>query len=155
MTPRWMHHLFTTAAIIGIFGWGFLIVIWMWWTLQPTVLPRVTEPMPVLNENNEVGVGDTLLVQLSITKLKEQTPIDSSRYISCASGNLITLTAAPTKLPVGSYEVISDDVIIPERLSVGDTCTFEITIVYEINPIRTESVTFKSELFTIVDGEKA
>lgn len=153
MTPRWMHHLFTTAAIIGIVGWMFLIVIWAWWTLQPVTLPTVTEPMPVLNENKELHAGDILLVKLNVSKPEEQTPVDSSRYIACRSGNLITLTAAPTKLPIGQYEIISDDIKIPSRITIGDVCTFEITIIYEINPIRTESVTFISEPFTIIPSD--
>lgn len=154
MMPRWMHHLFTTSAIIGICGWFFLIFLFSWWFLQPVSLPTVKEPMPVLNVNDEVAIGETLYVKLTINKPVELSPINSSRFLACTSGNLVTLTSAPIKLPVGSYDIISEDVIVPAKIAPGDECVYEIHITYQINPIRREIVQFQSEPFAVLEGER-
>lgn len=150
MMPRWITFLFAWAAIVGLSGWTVLITLWGWWTFQPVVLPSVAEPIPILNFRNEVSVGQNLLLRLEVNKVVNLNAISSARYIACDSGNLITLTAAPIRLPIGSYSVITQDIVIPAKATVGDRCVYSLDIVYQINPIRQESVHFESEPFIII-----
>lgn len=147
----WRHKLFVSGALIGILGWIVLLLLYTFWMLQPTGFPNVKEPLPVLNQNKEVGVGETLIVQLDVEKTAPLAPISSTRYLSCESGNLVTLTGSPTRLPLGKYTLIVDDIKIPNKILPNDTCVFEIVVLYQINPVRQEELTLTSEVFTVTE----
>ena len=143
--------LFGVAAVVGIVGWLLLLSLWGWWTLQPANLPSVTEPMPVLNEDREVAIGEPLLLQLQVVKTAELTAVSTGRWLACESSNLVTLTSLdPVNLPVGEYTVVADSIILPAKITPGDTCTAVIRVTYRINPMRVESVEFDSEPFTVL-----
>lgn len=147
---KWLYTVFALSAILGISGWLFLIGIFIFWTLEDVKFPTIKEPIPVLNENNEVAIGDELLMTFDITKLVDIAPIGSARYLECQSGNLVTLTSSPINLPVGTYTVTARSVTIPNKLSVGDVCTFVIQATYEVNPLKKHTDRFQSEPFTII-----
>jgi hypothetical protein len=145
-----MYWVFVSAAVVGIGGWLLVLSVWVWWMLQPVSLPTVDEPIPVLNANNEVAIGETLLMSLEVSKPQELAPTNAQRFIECQSGNLVTLTAAEVNLPVGEYEIISDTIVLPAKVSAGDTCRAVYIIGYQINPVRYEETQFVSEWFAVL-----
>ena len=147
--------LFGAAAVIGIAGWVGLLALWGWWSLQPVALPTVTEPMPVLNPNREVAIGDPLLLQLDVVKQQELDAVGTSRYLACESSNLVTLTSMTAiNLPVGEYTVIADSIVLPAKITPGDVCRAVISVTYHVNPIRDDDVEFTSEPFTVLPAEE-
>jgi len=151
--PDHVQKFFLVAAFVGIGGWLLLLFLVAFWHLVPSTLPNVTQPLPILNENSQVAVGETLIVQLDVVKTVETEVESSTRYITCDSGNLVTLTSNPTNLPVGAYTIISDSVVLPNKVSVGDICTMNFRITYRINPMRVENLVLSSEPFTVVEGK--
>lgn len=141
---------FLTAAFVGITGWVLVLVLIAYWHLVPVTLPTVSHPLPLLNPSSEVAVGEQLAVRFDVVKTVETEVESSDRYITCDSGNLVTLTSNPTNLPVGTYTIISDSVILPNKVTVGDICTMNFRVVYRINPMRVESLLLSSEPFTVV-----
>jgi len=140
----------TAAACVGIGGWALILLGWLWWTLQPVALPAVAEPIPVLNEGNEIAIGDTITMELAVVKPAGVRTIQSLRFIQCDSGNLVTLTDAARDLPPGAYTVVADSVKLPAKVSPGDVCVFTYRNTYTVNPIRSETVEWSSERFTVL-----
>jgi hypothetical protein len=143
--------LVPVAAAIGIVGWVALLLLAGWWMVQPAGLPSVAQPLAVLNPGHEVAVGERLVLRLDVAKTVPRDPVDSSRWLECESGNLLTLTSTISVLPVGTYTIISDSVVIPNKVSVGDVCTAWLAVDFQINPIRTEELRLASEPFTITE----
>jgi hypothetical protein len=152
--PDSVHKFFIVAAFIGISGWMLVLFLIAFWHLMPVTLPDVKQPLPILNANHQIAVGEKVVVQLDVVKKVETTVESSTRYISCDSGNLVTLTSNPTNLPVGTYTIISDSVTLPNKVTVGDVCTMNFRIVYRINPMRVETLVLSSEPFTVVKTSK-
>ena len=142
--------LFGFAAVVGILGWMALLALWGWWTLQPINLPNVTEPLPVLNPGHAVPIGEPLRMKLDVAKTDDLSPVASTRLLECESGNLVTLTSAPVQLPIGTYTITSDSIVIPAKITPGDTCLAVIAVTFRINPIRTEVARFESEPFLVL-----
>lgn len=149
--PPWLLRVFGVSAFVGIVGWAALMALAVWWLFQPVPLPNVKEPLPVVNIGKRVYIGDNLYIRLDVSKTAPLVPVDSSRYIACTSGNLITLTASPIRLPLGTYSIITEDIIIPERILPGDTCIFELSVTYQVNPLRQETVDLMSEQFKVLE----
>jgi hypothetical protein len=145
-----LYTIFTVSAVLGISGWLFLLSIYVFWMVEPVPLPTIKEPIPVLNENNQVAVGHTLFMEFDVIKLQEVTPISASRFLECESGNLVTLTSAAITLPVGQYTLVSDDITIPVKVSPDDKCIFVIEVTYQINPLKQTTNRFQSEPFLIL-----
>lgn len=146
----WVLRLFALAAFVGVAGWAALLGVFVWWTVQPAHLPEVTEPIEVMNPGNAVAINSPLVLRLEVTKRQERAPTGSVRFLECESGNLVTLTSSPVRLPVGSYTVVSDNIVIPAKVTPGDTCRAVFEITYTVNPIRDEVVRFDSESFTVL-----
>lgn len=150
MKPATGHRVFMAAGIVGIVGWLLVLILLGWWQLQPAALPTVTEPLPILNPGHQVAIGEPIVLQIDVVKDTETTVATSTRFLACQSGNLVTLTSQPTNLPVGDYTIVSDNVILPAKVTPGDVCTMNFRIVYRINPIRTEALALESEPFTVL-----
>jgi len=154
ISDRIWHRVFIVAAATGIIGWFGLMLLLSFWYIMPAQLPTVTQPLPILNANHQIAIGEELLVMLKIQKDIPKDAIDSDRYITCDSGNLVTLTSNPTTVPVGTYTIVSNDIILPNKVLVGDTCIMNYSILYYINPLRNEILNLKSDEFTIVEKNK-
>jgi hypothetical protein len=150
----WVFHLFAVASCVAIGGWALLLGLLGWWQFQPAALPDVTEPIPVLNPGRQVAINTPVILRLEVAKPQEVNPSGSVRYLECESGNLVTLTPSPAlPLPVGAYTVISDNIIIPAKVTAGDTCRAVFAITYTINPIRDEVQRFTSEPFHVLPAQ--
>jgi len=127
--------------------------IFIFWTLESIDYPTIDEPIPVLNENNEVAIGEALLMEFQVKKFDELTPVAASRFLECNSGNLVTLTAAAIELPIGNYTIKSGEIDIPAKVTPGDICDFVIQATYQINPLKQVTSRFASEKFTILPAK--
>jgi hypothetical protein len=146
-----LYGIFTVSAVLGISGWLLLLSLYIFWMVEPEPLPSIAEPIPVLNQYNEVAIGSTLFMEFDVVKLNNKTPINAARFLECESGNLVTLTSAAITLPVGSYTIVSDDIVIPAKVTPGDECKFVIEVTYQINPLRQKTNRFESESFVILE----
>ena len=139
-------------AVIGagvvVGGWLLLNV---WWLNQPVSLPSIDEPIPILNDNREIAIGEPIRMLLRVDKPQDIEAERTSRSIICESGNLVTLTESTQDVPAGSFTAVADNVNLPNKVDVGDTCQFRYNVDYRINPIRTDEVEWLSEPFTVVE----
>jgi hypothetical protein len=144
------YKFFIFAAAIAVIGWGGFMLLSLWWLFQPVSLPSIEEPVPVLNENNTVFLGENIEMALGVTKPIDYQAVDNTRYIECASGKLIPLTSGePRTLPIGTYTLNVDSIILPSPVIDGDSCTVLFRVIYEINPLRDEQIEFRSEAFAV------
>jgi hypothetical protein len=144
------HRAVAWAAALAIGGWLLVIGVWTWWMLQPVTLPALSEPIPILNEGNEIAIGEPIVMELAVDKPGGVRVTQSIRFIQCDSGNLVTLTSAVRDLPSGDYTLIADSVKLPAKVTPGDTCIFTYRNTYQVNPIRTEVTEWSSERFTVL-----
>lgn len=156
MKPTTRDRIVYITASVSIGGWLTIFALLLWWhLLQPVNVPTIDQPIPVLNENREIAVGESIVLQLDVVKTDGSHPTVTNRFIVCESGNLITLTPSTRDLPVGEYRIISDSVDLPAKVTVGDTCTFLYRVDFRINPVRTVDVEYESEPFTVVQRGEA
>ena len=141
-------HLLATLIILGNL---FIIGLAAYWQFQPYELPYIQEPIEILNENNEIAVGEPIKMHLYIVKNKEVRAVNQTPRIECESGNLVTLVGKARDLPVGSYSLTSDKYLLPPKVLVGDTCEFFFQTTFEINPLKTAQQDWVSEQFKVVE----
>jgi hypothetical protein len=112
----------------------------------PAQLPIVyNEPFPV--HPTEVKKGETLTYTMEVNKRKQYT-VDIHKNIVCQDGNLVTLASAHTNIPLGR-QTIKPEVIIPQKASFS-TCYIEMTSVYQVNPLRSETQVMRTQSFKII-----
>jgi len=136
-------------AILTFIMMTVFTVTYAFWKLYPYQVSDVKVPIEILNENNEIAVGETIQLELQLTKPNNLRP-NGSVFITCKGGNLITLNGSPQDLPVGQYTVKNDRYILPNKVSVGGKCTFVFKNSYPVNPVREITKTWTSEEFTVV-----
>ena len=142
--------VFMFSAIVGMFGWLGFFALTMFWLFQPIEVPTIDEPIPILNEDQTVRVGEAILMDLAVDKPVGYQIIEVNRFIECDSGKVVPLTDGEARtLPVGSYTIRVDNIILPTPVFDGDSCTFLFKNVYDINPFKTIQTEFRSEPFTV------
>ena len=150
-----MKRVFLVAAWVSILGIGLVVVgyglVTAWWLNRPVTLPTVVTPIPILNPDQRIAVGEPIRMLLTIDKPQDVATERTSRAIVCDSGNLVTLTESTRDVPVGSFTTVADNVDLPPKVTPGDTCRFRYTVDYRINPIRIDTVEWLSEPFTVED----
>lgn len=139
------------VAILFIVAASSLIIFWLVFPYKRTT---IKEPIPILNPNKEIAVGEPILQRLEINKPTNTPPNSVTRVLICNEGELITLApSSPTlNLPVGKYISVNDRYDLPENVTIGSTCHFIWTQSYEVNPIRNIDVEWRSEQFKVVKG---
>ena len=148
-------HYFRVAGWVSVIGLCVLLtgyaVLTAWWLNRPVTLPTVVTPIPILNPDQRIQVGEPIRMLLTIDKPQEVDTQRTSRAIVCDSGNLVTLTESTVDVPVGTFTAVADNVDLPPKVTQGDTCRFRYTVDYRINPIRIDTVVWESEPFTVED----
>jgi hypothetical protein len=150
-TQQKQSRLFITASTLGILSALVWVVTALWWNLEPANLPRIDQPVSILNPNNEIETGTSIIMRLVVDKPVPLNVVGSNRFISCDSGKLQPLVSTERDLPQGSYEIISDSTLLPSDILDGDVCRVGWRVEYEINPIRDEVLEFYSEPFTVIN----
>lgn len=151
MTQTKKSKMLLAVASVAFAGWLAVFAIYLAWSLWPVKLPTVDQPIPILNANRTIAVGEPIVMQLRVNKPDPVNVRSADRVIRCDSGNLITLTSTAVDLPVGEFVVESSSVILPDKIINGDRCTFLYRIGYYINPVRTEVVEYESESFVTIE----
>lgn len=151
MTQAKKSRALLAIASAAFVGWMGMFALWLAWSFWPVNLPTVEQPIPILNANRTVAVGEPIVMLLKVNKPDPVNVRSADRLIRCDSGNLITLTSTAIDLPTGEFVVESSSVILPDKIISGDRCTFLYRIGYYINPVRTEVAEYESEPFTTID----
>lgn len=139
-------HILVWLIIIGNLALVGVVAVWL---LKDYPTTYVEEPIPILNENKQIAIGEPIEMKLHIHKNNEYAS-SSSSTILCSDGNLFNLPSKSVNLPKGEYTLVSLSYIMPATATVGTTCTFKFTNNYKINPIRTQTRVWESERFTVV-----
>ena len=141
--------------LLHCIGWviivGNLLLIGMvaWWLLHPYGLPQIAQPMPIENPNNEIAIGEPIMMTLKVEKPRDMTPTVSQRNLTCNDGNLVTLAGGTSTIPTGSYTIHSSNYVLPPKVAKGSVCKFNFVNTYKLNPLRSETITYSSEEFLV------
>lgn len=112
----------------------------------PAHLPIIyNEPFPVRPE--VVYKGDTLFYTMELRK-DSQYNADWNRNIICEDGNLVTLSPQHTDMPIGK-QTVTGSIVIPQKASFS-VCYLQLEVSYQVNPLRREHQTMRTQSFTIV-----
>lgn len=150
--PDFCKKVFETLGLIVIGGNLFLIGMVIYWLLQTPKVSTVVVPIEILNENNEIAIGDPIKMKIELSKpVNADHLIDSSVTITCNDGNLITLDSVTRNLPSGDRTVINDSYLLPPKALIGTDCTFNFKNVYRVNPIKSAETNWKSEVFKVTE----
>ena len=128
---------------------GIWAIVWVYWLNEPVTLPDVREPIPVLNQDKTIAIGEPIRLLVTVDKPMDVEAERASRSIVCESGNLVTLTPSTRDLPTGQFTIVFDDVDLPPKVEPGDVCQFRFNLDYRINPIRIDERVWFSEEFTV------
>ena len=128
------------------FGMGLslylLVTFWLFWPYEPIVIHDIK----IMNPGNVVYLGEDLVYETDYTKETSYPVVRVTRQI--VDGVVVVLgPGKKSRLPVGSHKV-RVHVKIPENGCVG-TYHFHLTAEYQVNPIRTVTVTFVTKPFEI------
>ena len=136
----------------GILTSILMMSIVLYWVIYPYPTTDIIEPIEILNENNEIAVGEKIILSFQIDKPNDDRP-DTEAVITCDDGNLVTLANIPIAFPEGQYNLIIDNYLLPPKVLEGSTCRFEYTKSYYPNPFRDIVQTAVSEDFLVVERE--
>lgn len=143
---RFLFGAIFTVAVIAMFQAVYYLY------LDQYTLPTVTEPIEIVNENNEIAIGEPIVMKLSIYKPQEIATY-TTKFITCDDGNLVTLAPNRQTLPQNDepYTVTSTSNLLPPKVLVGAECEFTFRVEFEINPLKTDSREWTSETFTVIE----
>lgn len=136
--------LFVALASVGI------AIFWLSW---PYAVPSVSEPIEILNEDNEIAIGEPIRMRIEVDKPVDLNPVDTSVFITCTGGNLVTMDGNTRNLPVGEYVVNNESYILPNKILPGSECQFNFRNNYQVNPIKVIQQEWASETFTVLAGD--
>jgi len=149
-----VHKWFIRFAWAGIISAIAILLLVAYWLFIPYTIVHVKQPFEVLNQNNEVAVGDDLLLKVELEVVADYRPAFAP-IIVCKSGNLVTLTNnLPDDIPMGKYTFEALPVEIAPKFTIGDTCQYVAVLQWQVNPLRMIEETYHSEFFTITEGSR-
>ena len=115
---------------------------WFW----PAPLPIIyNEPFPL--DKTEVKRGEEISYLIHLDK-RANYSAKLNRNIICKDGNLVTLAPQDSHIPNGESWVWVT-VTVPMKTSPS-TCYLEMNNSYFINPLRTETMTMRTQDFKVI-----
>lgn len=138
-----------TPAFIALAVQFLAIILAIVWLTYPYQVADVVTPIPILNENNEIAIGEPIIMKIEVDKPYNYDS-ETRKYIECDDGNLITLAPSINPLPQGQYTITSDSNSLPPKALVGSTCTFTFEVHYTVNPLREIHKTWTTEEFKVI-----
>jgi hypothetical protein len=138
-------HILSVLIFIGLFiGYFFvgLIAYWLFWPYQTLVVN--TNPAEVVTPY--VERGQYLQYILDFCKYSN-APVTVHRTLD--DGQIVFLQDTEGQLPLGCRSTISSNVIIPQTINTG-VYYLNVTADYQVNPIRTVSVHYVTQKFTVI-----
>lgn len=143
-----MNKLFYYLGMLSIFMLIGIIGFVMFLAFYPFKVVDVVSPYPVLNENKTVKRGTDVYYLVEYEKFM-QVRAESTWFIVCQDGNLVTLAPTYTNFPVGK-KTVTRSMTVPMKTSLGK-CKMVQTIEFKVNPLQTQTFNFESEEFTVVE----
>lgn len=148
-----MKNILHYLAWFIILGNLFLIGLVIFWLLYPYRLPYIEQPIQINNPDKKVAINQTINMTLRVSKPVDIVAISQPNII-CNDGNLVTLSNNSRTLPKGEYIIEVNSYILPSKVSVGVVCKFNFVNTYTLNPIRSQTVVWSSEQFTVIPAVK-
>lgn len=143
---------FVLASTLGIVGWLIVLGLAFYWIVQPVSLPITNTPAPITN-GDTFKAGDVIDFRLEVSKQDNLRVIESTRFVRCEDGQLVTFTNNTQNLPVGDYSIDGSTPPLPDQVASQTTCEYVIIVEYRINPLRTLTIEFFTESFTWIPRE--
>lgn len=141
-----------------------------WLVVYPVELTSIVQPIPIDSDVMvdcewpdpdpevetkvagvcpEVSVGDPILHTLEVSKPPGLNTVGSERFITCESGNLVTLVSVQRELPPGDFVVTVEDLLLPNKILDQDVCQLTYQVEYQINPLRNATASYTSQWFVV------
>lgn len=148
--PRHISIIWHFITLVTFIMATILVITYIFWAIYPYKLVDIKEPIPILNYNHQVKVGEQVIMQLYIKKYQDITPDKADVYLLCSDGSLIQLQAKTAGRPKGEYNVVIDSYRVPEKTPIGLKCTFNFRNSYQVNPVREIVKNWSSEQFEVI-----
>ena len=136
------HHFFLVGLTFCYIG---LAILGYWWIYPYQSIQFKKNPLPLVNHN--LKVGDKIPIEFDFCKLD-----DTNAHILISIEDHVFYELAPvnTATQKGCYDRISNMIIVPDALHVGDHARVHFHFQYQVNPIRMIEYDFYTEEFTII-----
>jgi hypothetical protein len=120
-----------------------LIAYWLLWPYEPIKINDIK----ILNADNTIYAGDYLIYEVDYVKKHRYKVVKVIRQL--VDGSVIIMKSEPsnTGLPLGHHKVLVH-APIPDYCYTS-TFVFHLTAMYEVNPIRTVTVDYRTKPFKV------
>lgn len=141
------------------FAVGCLVLAWvivlyiafaLFWPVKTLEIKNFTENSPIQIKNTIVHPGESLSYQLNYCKY---TDLPSTVHRTLIDGQVISLTDTAGQLPTGCHNVTVKTAVVPETINPGKYY-LDVSVLYRINPFRTEIIKYHTGYFTVVAGQQ-
>lgn len=143
-----MSKLFYYTGMLSILMLIMLILLAMFMAFYPFRVVEVQSPYPIINENRQVKRGEEIYYLVNYNK-HMQVRAESTWFLECSDGSLITLAPTSTNFPIGRHTIIRNTTI-PTKVPLGE-CKIEQQIQFFVNPLQVQTFEFESEPFIVVE----
>lgn len=120
------------------------ILIFFYWLFYPYKVMEAKSPAKVLTPI--VHAGDRLVF---INEACKYMPLVATTTRQIIDNVVINLPEIKGNMPVGCHKMENKNIIIPDFMDTGEAKVL-ITNTYQVNPFRTVSYTYETEVFKIV-----
>lgn len=107
----------------------------------------LNQPFPV--EKDTIAQGEVLRYYIHYNK-KMDVPVEVTQTL--INHVQINFPQTSTRLPLGEYKVMNNDITIPSFITPG-TAYLCVTFIYKVNPLREITITTRTEDFYIKEAE--
>ena len=149
---RPMHHaIFYWIALGVLVLLGSILVvinIWLFWPYKTLEIVGYSDQKPLKVQNAVIYPGKPIEYELNYCKY---TSLSSVVRRTMVDGQVITLLDTPGRLPKGCHKALVKTAVVPETINPG-RYYLDVLIDYRVNPIRTETVHYRTEYFEVVRG---
>ena len=138
-------YILSWAGILCSIALLVLVTYWLTWPYKIAEQKGEARVLTPIIKN-----GETLIYELEYCKYADLVPIETRRQV--IDGLVYQLpTAAPRVLPKGCNTIIaSAPIIVPECAECFDKeVHLGVTAIYQVNPLRKEEVTFRTQHFRL------
>lgn len=139
------------------FAIGCLILSWiivlyiafaLFWPIKTLEIKNFSDSTPIEITTKIVHPGEALSYELQYCKY---TDLNSTVRRTLIDGQVINLTDTAGQLPTGCHNVTVKTAVVPETINPGKYY-LSVSVLYQINPFRTEVIKYHTTYFTVVKG---
>lgn len=147
VVERTTYRVSLAALIIAILG---LLILFYWLIVPVNVLQIKNNPVPV--EKKQVKGEDVQILNISYCKNRTASGVVNWSLVS--NKQVILLPPYSDTTPIGCNKDLRAPILLPP-VKFNDTYHFHYIVIYQVNPLKTETVIFDSQPFMItgLDGK--